>query len=42
MRKLEGVTWTGFVLQETSRVAMLIKVNWDERLADRHNVGRGF
>ena len=43
VRKLGGVTWAEFVLQGTSRVAMLIKkMNWDGRLAARHNAGRGF
>ena len=43
MRKLGGVTWTGFVLQGTSRVGILMKkMSGDGRLAARHNAIREF
>ena len=43
MRKLGGleVAWKGFILQETSCVAIIMKVNGDRRLATRPNVVRG-
>ena len=42
MPKLGGVAWIEFVLQGTSRVAILMKkVNGDGRLATRHNAVRG-
>ena len=42
MRKLGGVAWTWFVLQETNCVAILMKkVNGGGGLATRHNAVRG-